>query len=257
MNEISTPFTQRDRDTHTHTHTHKHTLLPESREIIFHRHFTEYIQFWTEIYGFVSHTFILLVGPQNWVTNCAWVSTYNISETTTRSTNFWLLLLHFFIGGGGGGGGGVVGQYINWPWIESEWYCGAGRRIWTSWRQDHVDGCSTRPFHGKTHFATYAWISTDFSCVQKHTDEEILCLCATFEVLIAVVVKEQVLRDGIPCGLVTIYQPVLRNILEDLDLHCFMYYNEKQIIIIIIIIIINSVFCVHAHSTDLHVWCLW
>ena len=54
----------------------------------------------------------------------------------------------------------------------------------------------------------------------------------------------------------TIYQSVLRNISKDVDLHHFMYYNDKLIIIIIIIIIItmSSVICVHAHSTDLHVW---
>lgn len=65
---------------------------------MFHHHFLEYIQFWTEIYGSVSHAFFLLQEPQNWVRNCAWVSTYNISEPTARSTNFWQFLLPFSIG---------------------------------------------------------------------------------------------------------------------------------------------------------------
>jgi hypothetical protein len=61
MNEISTPFTQTDRQIDKQTD--KHTILPESREIIFHHHFLEYIRFWTEIYGSVSHAFSLLAGP--------------------------------------------------------------------------------------------------------------------------------------------------------------------------------------------------
>ena len=138
------PFIQTDRQTD------KQTLLPESREIIFHHHFLEYIQFWTVIYGSVSYAFVRLVGPQNWVTNCTWVSTYSISEPTARSTNFWLLLLPFSIGVWGWG----AGQYINWSWIESNWYCGAGRSIRTSGSQDHVlEVRTTKPFHGKTHFA--------------------------------------------------------------------------------------------------------
>ena len=37
-------------------------------------------------------------------------------------------------------------------------------------------------------------ISADFSAVKKHTDEQTLCLCATFEIMLAVMEKEQALR---------------------------------------------------------------
>jgi len=50
---------------HTDRQTDKHTILPKSREIIFHHHFLEYIQFWAENYGSVFHAFFLLEGPQN------------------------------------------------------------------------------------------------------------------------------------------------------------------------------------------------
>jgi hypothetical protein len=66
-----------------------------------------------------------------------------------------------------------------------------------------------------------------FSAVKKGTDEQTLRLCATFEFLLAVMLKGQVLREVIACGLVTFYQSILRNISEDVDLHCYMYYNEK------------------------------
>ena len=203
MKEISTPL-------HTDRRTDKHTILPESREIIFHHHFLECIQFWTENYGSVFHAFFLLELCMSKYLRYIWTHCAQYKFLTASPS-----LLYWDVGLRGGVQGSVLTDH------ELDQSDTVVQACALELPEVQITFSSAAP---QNHFTARPTSLLMLKCLQisapwKSTQMNRVCSCATFKVLLAAMVKEQVLRDDIPWGFVTIYQSVLRNVSEDVDLH--------------------------------------